>query len=277
MILGSSPSTSERGTQSPPSRAESEPGRAARCVRARRGIFLTRLERRSRLEENDLMDSHRPNPVHRRGDSGPTVAEIRRKLAILGLLPDASGRPERPRGRDLRRRVRPGGPALPAAAWPQRRRPGRHRDLRRAGGGALAARRPRPVPPGQPPAARRRRGRAAAAPARPRVRLRAGRRHLRARHRPRAARAAAQPRRQRRRHLRARHVQGPRPADPHRRRRARAQPARDRGAGPLRAEARRQGRHHRPRARGAGPRQRRERPDGVGRSWRTSPPAWRAG
>lgn len=34
------------------------------------------------------MDSQRPHPVHRRGDGGPTVAEIRRKLAMLSLLPD---------------------------------------------------------------------------------------------------------------------------------------------------------------------------------------------
>jgi N-acetylmuramoyl-L-alanine amidase len=31
----------------------------------------------------------RPYPVHRKGDRGPTVAEIRRKLAILRLLPDS--------------------------------------------------------------------------------------------------------------------------------------------------------------------------------------------
>jgi N-acetylmuramoyl-L-alanine amidase len=42
------------------------------------------------------MDSHRPNPVHRRGDGGPTVAEIRRKLAILGLLPDLLEAPSDP-------------------------------------------------------------------------------------------------------------------------------------------------------------------------------------
>jgi N-acetylmuramoyl-L-alanine amidase len=35
------------------------------------------------------MDSQRPHPVHRRGDTGPTVAEIRRKLTMLGLLPDS--------------------------------------------------------------------------------------------------------------------------------------------------------------------------------------------
>ncbi|HEX3613999.1 MAG TPA: N-acetylmuramoyl-L-alanine amidase [Sporichthyaceae bacterium] len=35
------------------------------------------------------MDSRLPHPVHRRGDTGPTVAEIRRKLAILSLLPDS--------------------------------------------------------------------------------------------------------------------------------------------------------------------------------------------
>jgi N-acetylmuramoyl-L-alanine amidase len=35
------------------------------------------------------VDSRRPHPVHRRGDTGATVAEIRRKLAILGLLPDS--------------------------------------------------------------------------------------------------------------------------------------------------------------------------------------------
>jgi N-acetylmuramoyl-L-alanine amidase len=35
------------------------------------------------------VDTQRPHPVHRRGDCGPTVAEIRRKLAILGLLPDS--------------------------------------------------------------------------------------------------------------------------------------------------------------------------------------------
>ncbi len=33
------------------------------------------------------IDSHRRHPVHRRGDTGPTVAEIRRKLALLELLP----------------------------------------------------------------------------------------------------------------------------------------------------------------------------------------------
>jgi peptidoglycan hydrolase-like protein with peptidoglycan-binding domain len=35
------------------------------------------------------MDSQRPHPVHRRGDTGPTVAEIRRKLTMLGLLADS--------------------------------------------------------------------------------------------------------------------------------------------------------------------------------------------
>lgn len=35
------------------------------------------------------MESRRPYPAHRRGDTGPTVAEVRHKLAILQLLPDA--------------------------------------------------------------------------------------------------------------------------------------------------------------------------------------------
>lgn len=34
------------------------------------------------------MDTPRRHPVHRLGDTGPTVAEIRRKLVILQLLPD---------------------------------------------------------------------------------------------------------------------------------------------------------------------------------------------
>ncbi|MGQ0629902.1 MAG: N-acetylmuramoyl-L-alanine amidase [Sporichthyaceae bacterium] len=34
------------------------------------------------------MDTQRRHPVHRRGDAGATVAEIRRKLTLLGLLPD---------------------------------------------------------------------------------------------------------------------------------------------------------------------------------------------
>jgi N-acetylmuramoyl-L-alanine amidase len=41
-----------------------------------------------RAEEASAIDSQRRHPVHRLGDTGPTVAEIRRKLVLLGLLPD---------------------------------------------------------------------------------------------------------------------------------------------------------------------------------------------
>ena len=196
---------------------------------------------------------------YRRGDTGPAVAEIRRKLAVLGLLPRPPGPARRPTSAQFddatsTRAVR----AVPAAARPHRRRHRRPADLPRARRGALAARRPDPVLHRQPPDVRRRRRRAAAAAARPGLRLRPRRRHLRAADR--AARCSEFQRNiglRRRRHLRPGDVQGARPARPHGRRRPPARAARARGDPAQRAGAVRQGRRHRPRPRRRRPRRRR--------------------
>ena len=111
------------------------------------------------------MNPEATGTVFRRGDSGPAVAEIR--ALPRAARPARAATPAAGAGR-FDERARPGGPRLPAAARPHRRRDRRRPSTyRRARRGALAPRRPGAHPRARQPARRRRRARPAAAAARP--------------------------------------------------------------------------------------------------------------
>ena len=70
---------------------------------------------------SDLAAATRP-PVLPPRRPRPASREIRARLALLGARPTSAGRRGTPTPRRVRRGARPGGPRLPAAARPQRRR-----------------------------------------------------------------------------------------------------------------------------------------------------------